>query len=465
MSICTEETKIAVIGRYKNFDDYISSGYDYLPKVPTHWRVLRNRQLFQFKKRIVGKFVEKYQVLSLTLNGVIPRDIESGKGKMPAEFDSYQIVKPRNLIFCLFDIDETPRTIGISSHEGMVTGAYKVAEVVKEHSPEFVYYYYLHLDEFKGLKPFYTGLRKVVRPETFLGLCIPVPPLEEQRTIAAFLDFETARIDKLIAQQQRLIELLKEKRQAVISHAVTKGLNPDAPMKDSGVEWLGEVPEHWRVCRLKHVKSSQANSFVDGPFGSNLKSEHFVENGDVYVIESNFATTGELVPLDLKTVTNEHFKTIQRSSTVGGDIIIAKIGARFGSSAILPELDKAAVVSGNSLKLTVNPSIIDVEYANHVFQHLKREGAVDDGANITAQPALSLGTLNNLCFVVPPLKEQHIILLKIKNETKIYDGLLDKAGQFIKLIQERRTALISAAVTGKIDLRGWTASTEEVSNG
>jgi type I restriction enzyme S subunit len=127
--------------------------------------------------------------------------------------------------------------------------------------------------------------------------------------------------------------------------------------KDSGVEWLGEVPEHWQVKRLKHIKALSPNAFVDGPFGSNLKSEHYIEGGEVYVIESNFATQGKLELSNLKTISSEHFHTIQRSETQAGDIVIAKIGAQFGKVSILPFIDKPAVVSGTSMKLTVNSDI------------------------------------------------------------------------------------------------------------
>lgn len=284
---------------------------------------------------------------------------------------------------------------------------------------------------------------------------LPLPNFQEQTQIARFLDHETARIDALIEEQRRLIELLKEKRQAVISHAVTKGLDPDVPMKDSSVEWLGEVPEHWKVVRVKHVKSSQANAFVDGPFGSNLKSEHFVDNGDAYVIESNFATTGELKSTELKEITNDHFQTIRRSETQGGDIIIAKIGARYGMCSILPSLDKPAVVSGNSLKLTVNKDLCDARFVVYVLRHLRTRGAIEDIVNMTAQPALSLGEMNNLPFPLPPLNEQKDIIFRLEKEIAAFESLSSDCKQMIDVAKERRSALISAAVTGKIDVRNW----------
>jgi type I restriction enzyme, S subunit len=289
---------------------------------------------------------------------------------------------------------------------------------------------------------------------TMIGaMVLPVPPAGEQAAIATFLDHETAKIDALIEEQKRLIELLKEKRQAVISHAVTKGLNPNAPMKDSGNQWIGKVPEHWTLMRLKHATSRVKNAFVDGPFGSNLKSEHFIDDGDVYVIESGFATQGRLNLSDLKTISAEHFATIDRSETRGGDIVIAKIGAQFGKSSILPALDKPAVVSGNSLKLTVDAEAFDVNFVNWQLVNLKALGAIEDIVNATAQPALSLGEMSNLPFVAPPKMEQQAIVSCLLASLGELDGLMTEAQRGIDLLQERRTALISAAVTGKIDVQ------------
>lgn len=301
-----------------------------------------------------------------------------------------------------------------------------------------------------------------INQEKVASLKVSAPNSRTQRSIVAFLDHETAKIDTLIDKQQQLIKLLKEKRQAVISHAVTKGLNPDAPMKDSGVEWLGEVPEHWVVCSLKHIKSKLPNAFVDGPFGSNLKSEHFIENGDVYVIESNFATTGNLNISKLKTISKKHFETISRSEAKQNDIILAKIGARYGYSSILPEIDKRAVVSGNSLKLTVDQEVCDTVFVSKLLQHLKQDGAMDDGVNVTAQPALSLGALNNLPFVVPPITEQKCIVENLSKRLDKIDSTVSRAEKMIVLMQERRTALISAAVTGKIDVRNFKADDANV---
>lgn len=180
---------------------------------------------------------------------------------------------------------------------------------------------------------------------------------------------------------------------------------------------------------------------------------HFVQNGDVYVIESNFATTGRIDPSKLKTITAEHFETVRRSETKGGDIIIAKIGARFGMSSILPTLDKPALVSGNSMKLTLNDDICDADFINWQLTNLKQLGAMDDIVNATAQPALSLGGMNGLPVLLPGLDEQREIVHRLRERLLQFDTLLAEAERAIELLQERRTALISAAVTGKIDVR------------
>ena len=297
---------------------------------------------------------------------------------------------------------------------------------------------------------------------TMLGeLVIPIPSPDEQAAIVQFLDRETAKIDALVAEQEQLITLLKEKRQAVISHAVTKGLDPSVPMKDSGNKWLGSVPAHWAVCCLKHIKAGAKNAFVDGPFGSNLKSEHFIEDGDVYVIESGFATQGRIDVDELKTISNEHFATVSRSETRGGDIIIAKIGAQYGKASILPELDKPAVVSGNSLKLTINQSSCVVDFVSWHLANLKAVGVIEDIVNATAQPALSLGEMSNLPMLVPPRAEQVAIVQFLNEQLGGLDSFTTEAQRAVSLLQERRSALISAAVTGQIDVRGLAPAQEQ----
>ncbi|EHD2812173.1 restriction endonuclease subunit S, partial [Campylobacter jejuni] len=199
----------------------------------------------------IGDLWNKTKLLSLTLNGVIERDINNPEGKFPSDFSTYQIVKEGDLIFCLFDVAETPRTIGLSKLNGMITSAYTIFEI-KNQEKRFLEYFFIDLDNRKNLKFLYRGLRNTISKEDLLNLKIPLPPLKEQEQIANFLDEKCEQIKNFIEKKEKLITLLKEQKQAFINKATTKGLDKNVNFKDSGIEWLGEIPEHWKLIKCKN---------------------------------------------------------------------------------------------------------------------------------------------------------------------------------------------------------------------
>ncbi|EGR0521871.1 restriction endonuclease subunit S [Vibrio cholerae] len=431
-------------GRYKAYPEYKDSGLRWLPELPSNWKVERTKRMFALKRSLVGNQSSDYQLLSLTLKGVVPRDISSGEGKIPESFDTYQKVDENDLIFCLFDMDETPRTIGISPLNGMITGAYNVYGCLESCCANYAYYYFLHIDSFKGLKPFYTGLRKVVRAETFGNIEMPCPSFEEQQKIASFLDHETAKIDTLIAKQEMLIELLKEKRQAVISHAVTKGLNPDAPMKDSGVEWLGEVPEHWDVTKFGYI-SQVVRGGSPRPAGD---PELF--NGDY----SPWVTVAEITKDDEIYLTEtETFLTkkgsLQCRVFTAGTLLLSNSGATLGVPSILSINANAndGVVGFENLK-------VNSEFAYFYLSSLT-QGLRDRIKQGSGQPNLNTDIVKSISIPLPPSDEIEKIVEYIHKLRAHYRQLESKAIHGITLLKERKTALISAAVTGKIDVRDW----------
>lgn len=235
------------------YEAYKDSGVDWIGEIPEGWEMLSNKYIFNLKKNQVGKNSAEYELLSLTLRGIIKRDMENPEGKFPAEFDTYQEVKKGDFVFCLFDVEETPRTVGLSDFDGMITGAYTVFNVSEKVNRKFLYYFYLNLDEKKRLKFLYKGLRNTIPKDSFFTFKTAVPPIAEQQAIAQFLDDKTAKIDQLIGIKQKEIELLKERRQILIQQAVTKGLDATVPMKDSGVDWIGEIPEHWEVIPNRYI--------------------------------------------------------------------------------------------------------------------------------------------------------------------------------------------------------------------
>ncbi|MEI8669699.1 restriction endonuclease subunit S [Pseudoalteromonas sp. B131b] len=264
------------------------------------------------------------------------------------------------------------------------------------------------------------GTQQNIGMGTLENLTVCYPPLEEQIQIANFLDHETAKIDMLIEKQQQLIKLLKEKRQAVISHAVTKGLNPQAPMKDSGVEWLGEVPEHWVICRLKNALTIRN--------GRDYKQVE-VESGGYPVYGSGGV-----------------FKRSSKYLFDGSSVLFGRKGT----------IDKPLVVSGKFW--TVDTMFYSEINTFHEAKYIYYQASMFPFSLLstsTALPSMTQEDLLNLGFVSPPLTEQQKIVEYLKIKLDRFEVLISKVEQSIILSKERRTALISAAVSGKIDVRHW----------
>ncbi|MGV8843926.1 MAG: restriction endonuclease subunit S [Pseudomonas sp.] len=272
----------------------------------------------------------------------------------------------------------------------------------------------------------------------------------EQEKIANFLDHETAKIVTLIEKQQKLIQLLKEKRQAVISHAVTKGLNPNAQMCDSGVEWLGEVPVHWVVAQLKF----NTLEMQTGPFGSQLHSEDYVDNG-IPLVNPAHMSAGKIVPDSKVSVDQATWSRLSRHQLFEGDLIFARRG-ELGRCAVVTKIEEGWLCGTGSLKAKLNERLIP-EYS---YLLITSEGVVSElslESKGSTMDNLNTETLGRVRLPVPPVDEQKEILAYVKSVSGKYGLLIDRASFAIQLIQERRTALISAAVTGKIDVRDWVA--------
>ena len=225
-----EEEKQAIINQAvtRGLDSSVrlkASGVEWLGDVPEHWELVPNRSLLRIQKETVGDRSNEYTLLSLTKQGIIPRDLDNPEGKFPASFDTYQVVNPGDLVFCLFDIDETPRAVGLSDMNGMITGAYTRFVCRDELTARFVYLLYLSLDDRKLLKPLYSGLRKVIKKTHFLGAKLAIPPRHEQRAIVDHIDKATQTANSAIARARRQNELIEEYRTRLIADVVTGKLD------------------------------------------------------------------------------------------------------------------------------------------------------------------------------------------------------------------------------------------------
>ena len=427
------------------YSSYKDSGVDWIGNIPSDWEVVRNKYLFDVTKNVVGEESDKYQLLSLTKRGVVLRDIESGKGKFPESFDTYQTVDKGDLIFCLYDIDETPRTIGISNYSGMITGSYKVVKCNTLTDPKFIYYNYLSIDDVKGLSPYYTGLRKVVRTETFLNLNVRVPSLQEQQQISDYLDYKTLKIDKLIEKTEQKIELLKEQRTSLINTTVTKGLDPNVEMKDSGVEWIGKIPSEWNTISLRYYLIRVGSGST--PRGG---GDVYSDNGIPFLRSQNVHFDG-LHLEGVVFISEEIHQNMNNTIVKHGDVLLNITGGSIGRSCVVDTHEEMNVNQHVSI-LRTKESLINF-YLNYCLVSSIGQEQVDYNQTGGNREGLSSDNIKNFKFVLPPLQEQQQIVDYINKKTSKIDKLVDIESKRIVLLKEYRQSLISEVVTGKVDVR------------
>jgi len=428
------------IEKYSNYKD---SGIEWLGEMPAEWQLLSNKYIFNLKKNQVGKKSGNYVLLSLTLNGVIKRDMENPQGKFPAEFDTYQEVKKGDFIFCLFDVEETPRAVGLSDYDGMITGAYTVMEPVANFDRTFLYYFYLNLDADKRMRSLYKGLRNTIPKESFFSFKTFVPPLKEQTAIASFLDRKTAQIDKAISIKEQQIELLKERRQILIHQAVTQGLNPNVKMKDTRVEWIGEIPEHWDLVPVRRIMDIR-----DGTHDTPA----YVEDGvdAVPLVTSKDFENGLIKFENIKKISRkDHISISKRSAVNKDDVLMSMIGGNIGKSVIVGDYFDFSVKNVALFK-TLGDNFL-AKYLLFYFESGLLQNQIDLKSRGGAQGFLSLGDIRNLVFFKLPLEERNKIVhyLESNISLRISSAITCKEKEIEKL-KEYKATLINSAVTGKI---------------
>lgn len=438
----------------KPYPKYKDSGVEWIDSIPNNWDLVRNKNIFYKSKIIVGDKWKEYPVLSLTKKGVIKRDVDSNMGKMPSDFSIYQIIKPNNLLMCLFDIDVTPRCIGFINDWGIVSAAYsEISPIIKTIFSKYYYYWYLMLDFDKELLHLSKNLRNSISNEDFMALPIVLPPFKEQKIISYFLDIKTSEIDKTIKKDAQLIKLLKEKSTALINHVVTKGLDPNAKMKDSGIDWIGDIPYNWSVFKIKQITAPKKDSIIDGPFGSsiNVERDYVDELEGVPVIRTNNISDNLLSKNNFKYLSKSKFKMLNRHAVYPGDILFSKVGSIIGHTCILPQdIPEAILSTTGSCKITLDDNFYN-NYIVYVLKSMKEYFNMLAVANV--QPFLNMETIKNVSIPLPELDEQKLNTEYLNEHIYKIDKTIEKIGNKIYLMEEYRKSLIHHVVTGKVDVR------------
>lgn len=398
------------------YQKYKEINLSWLKIIPANWDIKRNKQFLHERKKIVGNKSSEYTLLSLTLRGIVVRDLSENKGKIPASFDNYKIVEPGDIAFCLFDIDETPRTVGLSKYKGMLTGAYNIFHI-EGINARYLYYYYLALDNIKGLRPLYTGLRKTINVNTFLSQQMPVPPRSEQDQIVRFLDWKVSEINKLIGIRRKEIQELEGLKKVIVHKAIT-GKNCDTATRDTSIEWIGAIPAEWEILHVKNV------AIITN--GSDPKTE-----GNIPVYGSgdgSFKTCGE-------------YKE-------GPAVLIGRKGATLH----IPHYVEGKYWNVDTAFDVHMKDDNDLRWFYYLAQCFDYQFYISQ----TTLPSMTQTDYNNMPIPVPSVPVQHEIASYLDRENLKIDKAIDLTERKIDALTEMKNTLISDVVTGKIDVRNIT---------
>ncbi|MFL1802540.1 restriction endonuclease subunit S [Plesiomonas shigelloides] len=447
------------MGKYQTYPEYKNSGVEWLDNIPEHWNIAPIKRVASFITGMTPStsVSEYYSDEETDFEWIRPEDIkETNESVSSSKFltrlgwNTQRVVPAHSSLICCIG------TIGkIGYVLKPVTTNQQITSATFYFSSK--YYFYVLLAARTELEIMSAGnVVRILNTDRLGRINVPLIMEAEALTIANFLDHETAKIDALIEKQQQLMSLLQEKRQAVISHAVTKGLNPDVPMKDSGVEWLGQVPEHWEIKKAKHLFD-----FITS--GSRGWAEHYSDNGNLFFRIANL-TRNTIEPKlnSIQYVLPPKGAEGERSKIRLNDILIS-ITADLGSVCVANESIVNGFVSQHVALCRPNTLVNSSRWlAYFILSNSAKEQFLGSGYGGT-KIQLSLEDVRELVIAFPSLDEQKSIESYLDKRLSLFETLIEKSQSQVDLLKERRTALISAAVTGKIDVRNWQAPSQSPS--
>ena len=413
----------------KPYAEYKGTGLPWIGEVPSHWKVLPAFGAFKpTKVRNIG--MKEKTVLSLSYGRIIIKPAEKLRGLVPESFETYQIVNPGDIVLRATDLqnDHTSLRVGMVRDRGIITSAYLALRALSGVSPDYGFQFLNVWDSSKAIYGYGSGLRQNLDFSHFKRMPIPIPPPAEQAAIVRFLAWATNRLDRAIGAKRRIIVLLQEQKQAIIHRAVTRGLDPTAPLKDSGIPWLGEIPEHWEVTRVK--SEFGCLNFRRIPLSTTERGKMKLRQYDYYGASGIIDKVDEYIFDD-------------------NLILIAEDGANL----VNRNLPLAIIARG---KYWVN---------NHAHILMPRKGSLEYLAALlecmdyrpwisgAAQPKLTQDRLMSIRIALPPPEEQSRIVEAFNKEAAPIELSIRELLQEVNLLREYRTRLIADVVTGKLDVQ------------
>lgn len=422
------------------------SGISWVGEIPKEWSVWRNKYIFKITKDIVLPS-KNYQLLSLTTTGIKEKDENDNGGKVPENYDGYQVVKENDLVMCLFDLDCSAVFSGLSPYNGMISPAYKVLKVKKRIANEQYYRYWFN---YVGSKRFYKqyskSLRFTLNVDEFNRLFSLLPPLTEQQRIAEFLDRECRKIDGLKADIQAQIDTLEQYKRSVITEAVTHGLNPSAPMKDSRISWVGDIPQNWEIKRLKYLFK-----FCKG---LPITKDNLIDQGlPVISYGQIHAKTNNGVDVRshlLRFVDFSYQTFYPLSQVMRGDFVFADTSEDYeGCGNCVYKRNDSLLFAGYHTIIAHSIVESDNRFFAYLFQTDIWRKQIREKVSGVKVFSITQKTLSNTYLILPPLDEQQEIADYLDNKcAEIEQIIADKKSQ-IETLDGFKKSLIYEYVTGK----------------
>ena len=404
-----------------------NSGLKWIGEIPYSWNVMPNKYLMK-KKKVICPVYKGEDILSLTMKGVIVRDLDAG-GKMPTSFDGYQRLEPGNLLMCLFDIDVTPRCIGLIKQEGLSSPAYSHFELNDMGNAEYYCYYYTMLDNDKTLLHLAKNLRHSLTEDQLGAISVIVPPIQEQKKIADFLDAKCSEIDALTADIQTQIDTLEQYKRSIITEAVTKGLNSDVEMKDSGIFYMAPMNAKWRLTKIGYICTKLSRLFK--PEDTALICSN---SGKVLVRADD--VTGKMVSDD-NAMQGIH----------AGDIAIHGMDTWHGAIALSDYDGKITRV------VHVCDSTEDKRFIVYYLQYLAFQGVyklISNGVRGNTSDFRSWDKVSDIWIAIPKTKEeQKNICDYLDRQCKSIEKVIAEKKEQLEVLDEYKKSLIYEYVTGK----------------
>lgn len=420
------------------------SGIPWIGQIPADWDLIRFKDKYTSKKEIAGIRSSEYQRLALTLNGVIRRPKDDSEGLQPKDFDTYQILRENEFIFKMIDLQNVSTSrVGLSPYTGLVSPAYiKFVPRCNNQFPRFIYYFLMSMyyncvfNKLGG-----DGVRSALNASDMGVLSIPYPSLQEQKAIVKRIEDQVTKIEALIANQQEQIEKLKQYKQSLITEVVTKGLDPNAPMKDSGVEWIGRITENHRICRLKFLLS------VPMMYGANESGSSNPNYMIRYIRITDITSDGKL-----KNDENNLYLSYDVAKDFmlkDKDILFARSGGTVGKSFIYYYEYGESAFAGYLIKAECDQNLLLPEYLHYYTQSSLYEQWKNMIFIQSTIQNIGANKYSNMEIVLPSVEEQQPIVDCIKSITSMIDRIIDIKIMRIEKLNDYKKSLIYEYVTGK----------------